>query len=191
MIYSVSHPVNPIFMVELSWSVYNILHIRFKVINVKTYINNEEVQPAPSVGEVGLETIRNPFQKHLNDKNIGEDLICIFQNDFNHSSLLNVNILKCLNTEEKKHEFRSVWKKTVFSMATLFSSAHQSTTAEKNHEDDEGLKIVVLHNGETGLTKVPPGLSFVLGDVQIQAWTASNASFSKMKILKRLNSTFQ
>lgn len=69
--------------------------------NIKTYINNEEVQPAPSVGEVGLETIRNPFQEHLNDKNVGEDLICIFENDFNHSSLLEVNILKRLIREEE------------------------------------------------------------------------------------------
>lgn len=71
------------------------------MINMKTYVNNEEVQPAPSIGEVGLETIRNPFQEHLNDKNVGEDLICIFEYDFNHSSLLKVNILKCLIREEE------------------------------------------------------------------------------------------
>lgn len=71
------------------------------MISIKTYINNEEVQPAPSVREVGLEAISNPFQEHLNDKNVGEDLISIFENDFNHSSLLNVNILKRLIREEK------------------------------------------------------------------------------------------
>lgn len=69
--------------------------------NIYTYINNEEVQPAPSVGEIGLETIRKPFQEHLDDKNVGEDLICVFKDDFNNLSLLNVNILKRLIREEE------------------------------------------------------------------------------------------
>lgn len=35
----------------------------------------------------------------------------------------------------------------------------------------------MLHNGVAGLTDVPPYLSSALGDVQIQAWAASNAFF--------------
>lgn len=156
------------------------------MISIKTYINNEEVQPAPSVREVGLEAIRNPFQEHLNDKNVGEDLISIFENDFNHSSLLNVNILKRLIREEKNmsSELKAVpplkknKQQQCFSVSTRSPSAHQGTAAEENHEDDEGLKVVVLHNGETGLTEVPPCLSSALGDVHIQAWAASNAFFN-------------
>lgn len=61
-----------------------------------TYINDEKIQPTPCVGEIDFETIGYPFQKHLDDEHIGEDLICIFEDDFNRSPLFNVYILKCL-----------------------------------------------------------------------------------------------
>lgn len=99
------------------------------MINIKTYVNNEEVQPAPSVGEIDLETICSPFQKHLNDKYVGEDLICIFENDFNHSSLLNVNIFKCLIGEEEN--MTSVFNDvpTVKKKKKTFVFFHQLTKA--------------------------------------------------------------
>lgn len=37
-------------------------------------------------------------------------------------------------------------------MSALFPSAHQGTTAQEDHKDDEGLEVVVLHDGEAGLT---------------------------------------
>lgn len=33
---------------------------------------------------------------------------------------------------------------------------HQSSAAQQDHEDDEGLEPVMLHDGEAGLAKVPP-----------------------------------
>lgn len=37
--------------------------------------------------------------------------------------------------------------------------SHQRTTAEQDHEDDEGLKPIVLYNEEAGFPKDPPGLA--------------------------------
>lgn len=37
--------------------------------------------------------------------------------------------------------------------------SHQGTTAEQNHEDDEGLKPIVLHNEEAGFPQDPPRLA--------------------------------
>lgn len=67
-----------------------------------TYIHNEKVQPTPSVGEVGLETICNPFQEHLNDKNVGENLVCKLKNYFDGSSPFYVYIFKGLQKKEEK-----------------------------------------------------------------------------------------
>lgn len=36
---------------------------------------------------------------------------------------------------------------------------HQGTTAEQNHENDEGLKPIVLHDEEAGLPQDPPRLA--------------------------------
>lgn len=36
---------------------------------------------------------------------------------------------------------------------------HQGATAEQNHEDDEGLKPIVLHNEEAGFPQDPPRLA--------------------------------
>lgn len=46
---------------------------------------------------------------------------------------------------------------------------HQGTTAEQNHENDEGLKPVVLHNEETGLPQDPPRLAKPFFDVDLAA----------------------
>lgn len=40
------------------------------------------------------------------------------------------------------------------------SSTYQGTTAEKNHEDNEWFKPVVLYYLVTGFSKVPPDSSF-------------------------------
>lgn len=39
----------------------NFTLVYIDMIKIKTYVNNEEVQPAPSVGEIDLETVCNPF----------------------------------------------------------------------------------------------------------------------------------
>lgn len=49
------------------------------------------------------------------------------------------------------------------------SGTYQRSTAEEDHEDDEGLKPVVLHDAEAGFADVPPNLPSVAGDVHIEA----------------------
>lgn len=41
----------------------------------------------------------------------------------------------------------------------LFPDSHQGSTAEENHENDEGLKPIVLHNEEAGFPQDPPRLA--------------------------------
>lgn len=67
---------------------------------MNTYIHNEEVEPTPGIGEVLDKAVRNPLQKHLQNENIGEDLVCILQHYFDGPSLLDVNVLKCLSRTE-------------------------------------------------------------------------------------------
>lgn len=68
--------------------------------SVNTYIHNEEVEPTPGIGEVLDKAVCNPLQKHLQNENIGEDLVCILQHYFDGLSLLDVNVLKCLSRTE-------------------------------------------------------------------------------------------
>lgn len=49
---------------------------------------------------------------------------------------------------------------------------YQSAAAEQNHEDDEGLKPVVLNNLEAGPAQCPPHFPTALGDVHIEAGAA-------------------
>lgn len=51
-------------------------------------------------------------------------------------------------------------------------NVYQSSTAQQDHENDEGLKVVVFYNGETGSPEVRPDLPSALGRVYVQAWTA-------------------
>lgn len=67
---------------------------------VNTYIHNQEVKPTPGIGEVFDKAVCDPFQEHLQDENIGEDLVCILQHYFHGLSLLDVNVLKCLSRTE-------------------------------------------------------------------------------------------
>lgn len=51
-------------------------------------------------------------------------------------------------------------------------SAYQGSTAEQDHEDDEGLKPVVLNDLEAGPAQGPPHLPSALGDVHVEAGKA-------------------
>lgn len=63
-----------------------------------SHVHNEEVQPAPSVGEVCPKSIGDPLQNHLHYKHICEDLIRELQNCLYDDTLLQVNVFKCLLT---------------------------------------------------------------------------------------------
>lgn len=69
-----------------------------------TYVYDEEVEPAPGVGEVLDETVRHPLQQHFQNENVGEDLVCILEDCLDGSPLLNINVLKCLRRMESQHE---------------------------------------------------------------------------------------
>ena len=74
----------------------------------ETHVHDEEVQPAPCVGEVLDETIRHPLQQHLQDEDVREHLVCVLQHGLHCPPLLNVNVLKGLP------------KQAVFSQKGLF-----------------------------------------------------------------------
>lgn len=61
-----------------------------------SYIYNEEVKPAPGVGEVGLESIGDPLENHLHHEHVGEHLIRILQDRLYDPTLLHVDIFKSL-----------------------------------------------------------------------------------------------
>lgn len=68
--------------------------------SVNTYIHNEEVEPTPGIGEVLDKAVCDPLQQHLQDENIGEDLVGILQHRFDGPPLLDVNVLKCLSRKD-------------------------------------------------------------------------------------------
>ena len=61
-----------------------------------TYIHDKKVEPAPVVGEIFLEAVRNPLEEHLQHKDVREDLVGRLQHHLYHFSLLNVDVFKCL-----------------------------------------------------------------------------------------------
>lgn len=61
-----------------------------------TYIDDEEVEPAPVVGEVLLEAVGEPLEQHLQDEDVGEDLVGVLQHHLDHLPLLDVDVLKGL-----------------------------------------------------------------------------------------------
>ena len=65
--------------------------------SVSTYVNNEEVQPAPGIGEVFGKAICHPLQQHLKNEDVGEDFVGKLQHGFNVLLLLNVDIFKRLD----------------------------------------------------------------------------------------------
>lgn len=54
-------------------------------------------------------------------------------------------------------------------LRVLCPGPHQGAAAEQNHEDDEGLKPIVLHDEEAGLPQDPPGLAEPFLDVDLAA----------------------
>lgn len=50
---------------------------------------------------------------------------------------------------------------------------YQSAAAQQDHEDYEGLKIVVFYNGKAGASDVTPDRPSALGCVYIQEWTTT------------------
>lgn len=61
-----------------------------------SYVYDEEVQPTPGVGEIGLESVGDPLENHLYHENIGEHLVCVLQNCLYDPTLLQVDVLKSL-----------------------------------------------------------------------------------------------
>lgn len=66
-----------------------------------TYSHNEEVQPAPGIGEELDKPIGRPLEQHLQDEDVGEDFVSIFQNSANGLPLFNVDVLKSLKERQK------------------------------------------------------------------------------------------
>ena len=61
-----------------------------------TYRHDHEVEPAPSVAEVGLEAEGHPLDDHLHDENGGETLVQVVQHHLHHHPLFQVHVLKGL-----------------------------------------------------------------------------------------------
>lgn len=66
-----------------------------------TYSHNEEVQPAPGVGEELDETIGCPLEQHLQDEDIGEDFVSVLQDGPDGPPLLNVDVLEGLKERQQ------------------------------------------------------------------------------------------
>jgi len=61
-----------------------------------THVHDEEVQPAPVVGEVLLEAVRRPLEEHLQHEDVGEHLVGVLQHHLHHLPLLDVDVFKSL-----------------------------------------------------------------------------------------------
>lgn len=76
---------------------------------MSTYIHNKEVEPAPVVGKIFLEAVCNPLEEHFKHEDVGEDFVSILQHHLNDFSLLDIDILKCLQqcrkSSVRKHSF--------------------------------------------------------------------------------------
>lgn len=57
--------------------------------------------------------------------------------------------------------------------------AYQGSAAEQDHEDDEGLKPVVLDNLEAGPAERPPHLPAALGNVHVEDRAALHAGWGR------------
>lgn len=55
-------------------------------------------------------------------------------------------------------------------------ATYQGSTAEQDHEDDEGLEPAVFHDLVAGFPQPPPGLTQTAGDVDITAVTVSDTN---------------
>lgn len=61
-----------------------------------TYINNQEVQPAPGISKVCLIAIGHPLQQHFQNEDVSEDFVSIFQHGLDSFALFNIYIFKSL-----------------------------------------------------------------------------------------------
>lgn len=61
---------------------------------------------------------------------------------------------------------------------------YQSSTAEQDHEDDEGLEPAVLHDVVAGLAQSPPDLPWGLRGVHSAAGTAPNTAYGGVRGLR-------
>lgn len=84
-----------------------------------TYVNDEEVEPAPGVGEILDEAVGHPLQQHLQDENVGEDLVRIFQDRLDGSPLLDVDVLESLSSKELKNKNKNKTKNHSVNCAIL------------------------------------------------------------------------
>ena len=66
----------------------------------ETHVHDEEVQPAPCVGEVLDEAVGHPLEQHLQDEDVGEDAVGVLQDDLDGLPLLDVHVLEGL---EERH----------------------------------------------------------------------------------------
>lgn len=65
-------------------------------VTARTHVHDEEVEPAPGVGEVYLEAVSHPLEQHLHDEDVGEDLVSVLQDGADDSPLLDVDVLEGL-----------------------------------------------------------------------------------------------
>ena len=66
-----------------------------------TYSHDEEVQPAPGIGEELDEAIGCPLEQHLQDEDVGEDFISVLQDGTDGLPLLDVDVLKGLEERQQ------------------------------------------------------------------------------------------
>lgn len=66
-----------------------------------TYVHNEEVQPTPGISEILDKAVGHPFQQHLQDEDVGEHSVGVFQNDTDGLPLLDIHVLKGLERRER------------------------------------------------------------------------------------------
>lgn len=66
-----------------------------------THVHNEEVEPAPGVGEIVFEAIGHPLEQHLKHKDKGKHPVGIFQQGLHHGLLVKVIVFKDLEGREQ------------------------------------------------------------------------------------------
>lgn len=67
-----------------------------------THVHDEEVEPAPGVGEVHLEAIGHPLEQHLQHEDVGEHLVGVLEQNLDGLPLLQVDVLEGLQTRPNK-----------------------------------------------------------------------------------------
>ena len=65
---------------------------------MSAYSDDDEVEPAPGVGEVLLEAVRRLFDHHLDEERYRERAIDLFQRRLQRLSLLQILVLDRLST---------------------------------------------------------------------------------------------